>query len=125
MDLTTKICKKRRRRLRRHKRVRKKIYGTPERPRICIYRSLKHIYAQIVDDAQGKTLTTVSSLSPEVRAKIKRGDNIEAARMVGELLGKKAQELGIKRVVFDRAGYKYHGRVKTLAESARKAGLEF
>ena len=112
-------------RLRRHKRVRKKIFGTPERPRLCVFRSLRHIYAQIIDDTVGRTLVAASTLSPELRGKLKTGGNIEAARYVGELIAKKALEKGIKKVVFDRGGYKYHGRVKALAEAARKGGLEF
>lgn len=112
-------------RIRRHKRVRKKVSGTPERPRLCVFRSLRHIYAQIIDDEHGVTLAAASTLSPEIRDKIKTGGNIEAAKLVGQLIAKKALEKGIKRVVFDRGGYKYHGRVKALAEAAREAGLEF
>ena len=125
MDIRTWIKKKRQGRLRRHKRVRKKVFGTPERPRLCVFRSLRHIYAQIIDDTKGHTLLAVSTLSPDVRDKIKYGGNIEAAKVVGRVLGEKALAMGIKKVVFDRAGYKYHGRVKALADSAREAGLEF
>ncbi len=121
--------KKLERRARRKKRVRKKVFGTPERPRLSVYRSLKHIYAQIIDDTQGHTLVAASSLSPEIRERWeelkKEGGKTAIARAVGELLGKKALEAGIKRVAFDRGGFKYHGRVKALAEGARSAGLEF
>lgn len=121
--------KKIERRLRRKRRVRKKIFGTPERPRLSVYRSLKHIYAQIIDDTIGHTLVSASSLSPEIRERWeelkKEGGKTAIARAVGELLGKRAVEAGIKRVAFDRGGFKYHGRVKALAEGARSAGLEF
>jgi len=117
------------RRLRRKKRVRKKIFGTPERPRLSVYRSLKHIYAQIIDDTRGHTLVSASSLSPEIRERWeelkKEGGKTAIARAIGELLGKRAVEAGIKQVAFDRGGFKYHGRVKALAEGARSAGLEF
>lgn len=113
------------RRLRRHKRIRKKVFGTPERPRLCVFRSNKHIYAQIIDDTIGHTLVAASTLDPELRGKLQKTWNIEAAREVGRLIGKRALEKGIKKVVFDRGGYKYHGRVKALAEGAREAGLEF
>jgi len=121
--------KKLERRLRRKKRVRKKVFGTPERPRLSVYRSLKHIYAQIIDDTRGHTLVAASSLSPEIRERWeelkKEGGKTAVARAVGELIGKRAVEAGIKKVVFDRGGFKYHGRVKALAEGARAAGLEF
>ena len=121
--------KKWERRLRRKKRVRKKVFGTPERPRLSVYRSLKHIYAQIIDDTRGHTLVAASSLSPEIRERWeelkKEGGKTAVARAVGELIGKRALEAGIKKVVFDRGGFKYHGRVKALAEGARAAGLEF
>jgi large subunit ribosomal protein L18 len=114
------------RRIRRKKRVRKKVFGTPERPRLSVYRSLKHIYAQIIDDTKGHTLVACSTLSPELREELKgKTKNKEAAKKVGLLLAKKALEKGIKKVVFDRGYYKYHGRVKALAEGAREGGLEF
>lgn len=120
------------RRLRRHRRVRKKIFGTPERPRLCVFRSKKHIYAQIIDDTIGHTLVACSSLTPEIREKIKelkeKGEiknKVDIAFIVGEYLAKRALEKGITKVAFDRGGYKYHGRVKALAEGARKGGLEF
>jgi len=112
-------------RKRRHLRVRKKIHGTPERPRLNVYRSLKHIYAQIIDDVNGRTLVAASTLDPELRGKIGFGGNIEAAKAVGRLIAEKAKAKGIVKVVFDRGGYIYHGRVKALAEAAREGGLEF
>lgn len=108
---------------RRHLRVRKKISGTPERPRLSVYRSEKNIYAQIIDDVNSVTLVSASSLEKEVDVKI--GGNKEAAKLVGELIAKKALEKGISEVLFDRGGYVYHGRVQTLAEAAREAGLKF
>ena len=120
------ILKKRLARLRRKKRVRKKVYGTSERPRLVVYRSLKHIYAQIVNDEEHRTLLTVSDLSPEVRSQIKEGmKKVDRSVLVGEVVAKRALEKGIARVVFDRNGYRYHGRVKALADAARKGGLEF
>jgi len=110
---------------RRRLRVRKKVFGTPERPRLNVFRSLAHMYAQIIDDTRGITLVAASTLSPELKGTLTRTGNVEAARAVGELLAKKALEKGIRRVVFDRAGYLYHGRVKALAEGARAGGLEF
>jgi len=116
-------------RLRRKKRIRKKIFGTPERPRLCVYKSCKHIYAQIIDDTIGNTLVAVSSLSPEIREKLeelkKKGGKTEVAKAVGELIAKKALEKGITKVCFDRGGFKYHGRIKALADAARASGLEF
>ena len=117
------------RRKRRHLRVRKKVTGTPERPRLVVFKSLKHIYAQIVVDppvGPCRVLVGASTLSPEIRDEVKGlSGKIEKARLVGKLIAKRAQEKGVKKVVFDRAGYKYHGRVKALAEGAREAGLEF
>lgn len=117
------------RRKRRHLRVRKKVWGTPERPRLCVYKSLKHTYAQIIIDPPTgpcKVLTGASTLSPEIREKI-RGlkGKVLKAKEVGKLIAERAKKLGIKKVVFDRAGYKYHGRVKAVAEGAREGGLEF
>jgi large subunit ribosomal protein L18 len=111
------------RRLRRVKRVRKKIFGTPERPRLCVFRSKKHFYAQIIDDTKGHTLCAASTL--ELRDKIKRTWSQDAAREVGKLIAQRALEKGIKKVVLDRRFYKYHGKVKAFAESAREGGLEF
>ena len=112
-------------RKKRHFRVRKKVYGTAERPRLNVYRSLSHIYAQVINDDLGVTLVAASTLSPELKGKLKSGGNVEAARAVGRLIAEKALAKGISKVVFDRGGYKYHGRVKALAEAAREAGLEF
>jgi len=112
-------------RLRKHARVRKKIKGTPERPRLNVFRSLNNIYAQIIDDTKGHTLVAASTLDEALRGKLKNGGNKEAAREVGKLIAQKAIDKGIKKVVFDRGGYIYHGRVKELAEAAREAGLEF
>lgn len=116
---------KRAARIRRHRRVRRKVFGTSERPRLSVFKSLNHIYAQIIDDTKGITLLAISTLSPDVRDKISSGGNIAAAKVVGEVLGKKALEKNILKVVFDRGGYIYHGRVKALAEAAREAGLKF
>jgi large subunit ribosomal protein L18 len=110
---------------RRHLRSRRTLEGTPERPRLSVYRSLKHIYAQIIDDVSGKTLLALSSLSKDVKGDLKSTGNIKAAAKVGTLLAAKATEAGIKAVCFDRGGRKYHGRVKALAEAARKGGLKF
>lgn len=112
-------------RKRRHLRVRKKISGTADRPRLNVFRSAKHIYAQLIDDQKGVTLTSASTLDKELRGEIQNGGNVEAARKVGELIAKRAKEKGIEKVVFDRGGYLYHGRVKALAEAAREGGLEF
>lgn len=112
-------------RLRKHVRVRKKISGTGERPRLCVFRSAKHIYAQVIDDVTGTTLVSASTLDEAVKGKLKYTGNKEAAHEVGKLVGNKAVEKGIKKVVFDRGGYLYHGRVKELADGAREAGLEF
>ncbi|RJX22279.1 MAG: 50S ribosomal protein L18 [Ammonifex sp.] len=109
---------------RRRLRSRKKIYGTAERPRLNVYRSINHIYAQIIDDDQGATLVAASSLSPELKGKVE-GGNVEGAAAVGALIAERAKVKGITRVVFDRAGQIYHGRVKALAEAARTNGLEF
>lgn len=112
-------------RLKKHVRVRKKIKGTAECPRLNVFRSLSHIYAQIIDDTTGKTLVAASTLDGLLKGKVKSGGNKEAAGEVGKLIAEKAIENGIKKVVFDRGGYLYHGRVKELADAARKAGLEF
>ena len=112
-------------RIRRHRRVRAKISGTALRPRLCVFRSLNHIYAQVIDDTLGETLASASTLDPEM----KNGTNGKAktaeADLVGALVAKRALDKGIKQVVFDRGGYRYHGRVKSLAEAARKVGLKF
>ena len=112
-------------RLRRHTRVRKKIQGTTERPRLNVYRSLNHIYVQVIDDTKGETLVFASTLETALKETLKTGGNREAAKAVGELAARKCLEKGIESVVFDRGGYLYHGRVKALAEGAREAGLKF
>ena len=109
----------------RHERVRQKIYGTPERPRLNVYRSNNHIYAPIIDDVNGHTQISASTLDKELVEKLPSTHNKEAAKLVGELVGKRALDKGIEQVVFDRGGYVYHGRVKELAEGAREAGLKF
>lgn len=125
--MTTIAIKRREARIRRHHRVRNKVSGTAERPRLCVYRSLSHIYAQLVDDALGRTLLTVSSLTPEVREKIEQGKTKKSAvsTLVGQVVARKALDMGIQAVAFDRGGYLYHGRVKALAEGAREGGLKF
>lgn len=112
-------------RLSRHQRVRNKITGTQERPRLNVYRSLTNIYAQLIDDIAGVTLVSASSLEEGIKGKVESTSNIEAANLVGKLLGEKAKEKGIEEVTFDRGGNIYHGRVKALAEGAREAGLKF
>ena len=112
-------------RLVRHRRIRNKIAGTATRPRLCVFRSLKHIYAQMIDDEQGHTLVGVSSLSPEIKAATPKGGAIPAAKEVGKLLAQKALEKNITQVVFDRAGYKFHGRVAALANAVREQGIKF
>jgi large subunit ribosomal protein L18 len=112
-------------RMKRKKRVTSRIQGTSERPRLNVFRSLKHIYAQAIEDATGKTLVSASTLSPELKGNLRYTGNVEAAKKVGELIAKKCLEKGIQKVIFDRNGYLYHGRVKALAEAARAAGLIF
>ena len=112
-------------RKRRHLRVRKKILGTKSHPRLYVYRSLRHIYAQIVNDQRGKTIVAASTLSPEVKKKVGKLKKSQAATLVGELIVEKSKAKGIKRVAFDKSGYAYHGRVKSLAEACRKGGLKF
>jgi len=112
-------------RKRRHVRVRKKVLGTPERPRLCAFRSLQHTYAQIVDDIAGRTLVSAATTEPAIREKLASKANCEAAGEIGAVVAKRALEKGITKVVFDRGGYMYHGRVKALAEAAREAGLDF
>ncbi len=112
-------------RVKRKLRVRKRVFGEPERPRLSIFRSLGHMYAQIVDDVAARTLVAASSASKELKGKVKSGGNIESAKTVGKLLGEKAKAAGIERVAFDRNGYRYHGRVKAFADAAREAGLKF
>jgi large subunit ribosomal protein L18 len=112
-------------RKRRHRRVRKKVLGTVERPRLNVFRSLQHIHAQVIDDLEGHTLVAASTLDAALRDELNGLDKIAQAKKVGQLLAERAQAKGIERVVFDRGGYKYHGRVKALADGAREGGLEF
>ncbi len=111
--------------VKKHLRVRKKVFGTSERPRLCVYRSLKHIYAQLIDDVKGVTICSVSSADKEIKESIKYGGNVKAASVVGQAVARKALDKGIKEVVFDRNGFIYHGRIKALADAAREAGLKF
>ena len=110
-------------RLRIHKRIREKVRGSAERPRLAVFRSINHIYAQLIDDRQGRTIAAASSV--EKNAQVPSGGNVAGAKGVGKLLAERAKEKGITKVVFDRGGYLYHGRVKALADAAREAGLEF
>ncbi|MDH7499623.1 MAG: 50S ribosomal protein L18 [candidate division NC10 bacterium] len=116
---------KREARIKRHRRVRKKVVGTRERPRLSVFKSNRHIYVQLVDDDAGHTLTAASSLSPQIVEGKEWGDKKGVAKAVGKLVGEAALRANIKKVVFDRGGYRYHGRVKALADGAREAGLEF
>jgi large subunit ribosomal protein L18 len=119
------MAKKKRQEVRRavHKRIRTKVEGTSERPRLAIFRSVNHIYAQVIDDTKGRTMASASTTEPGLRGK--SGGNIDSAKEIGRLIAERAREKGINRVVFDRGGYIYHGRVRSLAEAAREAGLEF
>jgi large subunit ribosomal protein L18 len=105
--------------------MRKRISGTSERPRLCVHRSTRHIRAQVIDDAAGRTIVSASSLDKDVRAQIKGGGNIAASKVVGKVVAERARAKGVELVVFDRGGYQYHGRVQALAEAAREAGLKF
>ncbi|MEK6621929.1 MAG: 50S ribosomal protein L18 [Planctomycetota bacterium] len=119
------IKEKVRKRKRRHQRVRRKVIGSGERPRLSVFRSMKHIYCQIINDIDGTTLVSASTMSPEIRTQVKDGGNVIAAEIVGKKIAEEALKKGISKVVFDKGGYKYHGRVKALAESARKSNLSF
>jgi len=112
-------------RIRRHGRVRKKVHGTPERPRLCVFRSMGEIYAQVIDDQAGNTLVSASSIDRELRAKTDGKNKTEQARLVGKTVAERAKAKGISQVVFDRGGFSYIGRVKALADAAREGGLEF
>jgi len=116
---------KRARLLRRKWSVRKRVFGTPQRPRLSVYRSDKHVCAQVIDDCAGRTLVSASSSSPEVRGGLPNGGTIAAAKAVGKAIAERALAAGVKKVAFDRGGRKYHGRVKALADAAREAGLDF
>jgi large subunit ribosomal protein L18 len=111
--------------LRRKRRVRKKILGTPQRPRLAVFRSNRHVYAQVIDDTAGRTIVSASTLSSELRAVLRSTGSMEAASQVGALLARKAVEAKVERVVFDRNRYRYHGRIKALADAARQGGLQF
>ena len=113
------------RRVRRQRRVRKKLTGTTERPRLCVFRSSKHIYAQVINDATGTTLASASTLDPEIKGQAAYGGNKAAAALVGKAVAERAKQAGIDKICFDRRSYKYHGRVQALADAAREAGLLF
>ena len=121
----TRIKKKRMSHLRRRKRVRQKVSGTGDRPRLSVFRSLKHIYAQLIDDELGVTLAEASTLSPELKEAATNGSNVEAAQRVGALIAQKAKQQEIEVAIFDRSGHLYHGRIRALAEAAREEGLKF
>ncbi len=108
-----------------HLRVRTNLAGTPDRPRLCVFRSLSHIYAQVIDDRSNRTLASASSLDKETRKQLKGGGNVAAAKVVGKAIAERALAAGVRQVVFDRGGYKYHGRIRALADAAREAGLKF
>jgi large subunit ribosomal protein L18 len=108
-----------------HRRIRKKISGTPERPRLAVFRSQSHIYAQVIDDGTGKTVCSASSLDETLKKDAKRGANVASAKAVGSLIATRAKEKGVFAVVFDRGGFQYHGRIKALADAAREGGLKF
>ncbi len=116
---------KTRRRIRRKRRVRKGVYGTGEQPRLTVYRSAKHIYAQLIDDDGGVTLCEASTRNKELQGKIKNGGNIEAAKLIGGVLAERAKAKNLERICFDRNGYRFHGRIKGLADAAREGGLKF
>lgn len=122
--MITKVDKNKSRQ-KRHLRVRKRISGTAQRPRLNVFRSSKHIYAQLIDDVNGVTIAAASTLDKEISGDVKNGGNVEAAQKVGTLIAERAKAAGINNIVFDRGGYLYHGRVKALADAAREAGLEF
>jgi large subunit ribosomal protein L18 len=119
------VDEKKQARLKRKLRIRKKLSGTPERPRLCVFRSAKHIYAQIIDDSKGLTVAAISTLDPAVKVQGKFDSKVAKAVFIGKLLGEKAVNMGIKKVVFDRNGFLYHGRVKAVSDGAREAGLDF
>ena len=112
-------------RAKKHMKIRNRFSGTAERPRLAVFRSNNHVYAQVIDDVAGKTLVSASTLEKDIKAELKNTDDTDAATKVGEIVAKRALEKGIKAVVFDRGGYIYHGTVKALADAAREAGLEF
>ena len=119
------LNKKTQARLKRKKRIRKKLIGSVDRPRLCVFRSARHIYAQVIDDSRGKTLAAASSTEKVVQEKSEASNKVDYAGTVGEIIGQRAMEIGVNKVVFDRNGFLYHGRIKALSEGARKAGLKF
>ncbi len=119
------VSKRERSRVRRHHRVRLRVYGTPDRPRLNVFRSNAHLYAQVIDDTTGRTLVSASTLDKEIKGKLKSGANLAAAVAVGRLVAERALKANLKAVVFDRGGYRFHGRVKALAEASREKGLKF
>ena len=119
------VGKRERSRVRRHHRVRLRVFGTAQRPRLNVFRSNAHIYAQVIDDTTGRTLISASSLDKELKGKVKNGGNVTAAVAVGQLVAERALKANVTAVVFDRGGYKYHGRIKALAEASREKGLKF
>lgn len=119
------LKEKNRRRLKRHKGIRKKVFGDKEKPRLSVYRSSKNIYCQLIDDTTGKTLASASTLIKDIKDKLPYNGNVEAAKLVGQKIAEEAAKIGVTKVVFDRSGYKYHGRVKALADSARENKLVF
>jgi large subunit ribosomal protein L18 len=119
------VEKKHELRRRRHYRLRRRVTGTPTRPRLAVFRSLKHIYAQVIDDSQGATLAAASTMDGSLKGSLKTGGDIEAAKTVGRLIAERAKEKGVSKVVFDRGGFTYHGRIASLADAAREAGLDF
>ena len=124
--MSKRVQQKRQRRQRAHLRVRSRVHGTAERPRLSVFKSLKHVYAQVIDDTQGVTLAQASSLDPEIRGQMSEaGATIDTAGLVGKAVAERAKEKGVAAVVFDRGGYIYHGKVKAVAEAAREGGLEF
>jgi len=119
------LKEKYRKRLKRHKGIRKKVFGVKEKPRLSVYRSSKNIYCQLIDDTTGRTLASASTLIKDIKDKLPYSGNVEAAKLVGQKIAEEAAKIGIAKVVFDRSGYKYHGRVKALADSARESNLVF
>ena len=119
------VSKRERSRVRRHHRVRLRVYGTPDRPRLNVFRSNAHIYAQVIDDTTGRTLVNASTLDEDIKGKLKSGGNLAAATAVGRMIAERALKANLKAVVFDRGGYRFHGRIKALAEASREKGLKF
>ncbi|NLL70025.1 MAG: 50S ribosomal protein L18 [Epulopiscium sp.] len=112
-------------RVKKHQRMRHYITGTSEKPRLCVFKSGKHIYAQVIDDTKGHTLVAASTVEADIKSRVSNTSNVEAATVVGEVIGQRAKEKGIEQVIFDRGGFIYHGKIKALADAAREAGLDF